>query len=391
MEMSKANLKKVILVEYEFHYGFLYCLTKIFLNLGYQIDVYCSNEFRTFFLYKDKEYENINIISKHTPFAGTLIALKNSKNANIFIHFSVQAHKVTNFVRLLKPKAKLNILYTPRLSNWHEQKISLKLNRSAIIDNYFNIFRWIIKHNYDAYIVHSRQMVEKIGKNLTKKRVIEIPYTYRMKKPTKSVNKSGGSIANLNSPLRVVIPGSIDPKRRDYLSIFQVNQHREGQLSDVVIEFAGVPNGSDFSNNNHESNYFETLKLAINHYSSTNGCKFILHQKRLNEVEYNESIKAADVVLMPVNTLNYQLGGWSAGLAESIENDKIVLLPASYDPPAEYPSDFIKYKNAEDLQCLLERIMLDRSLAKLSQNQIDRRVDVYGINTIAARLRNCVE
>ena len=121
---------------------------------------------------------NVKFHSQYSPTVGTFKALKNSKNVDLFVHFSVQAFKFTNFIRLLKPAAKLNILYTPRISNWHDQRINLKINKASLIENYFNIFRSIIKRRYDGYIVHSKQMADAIKGKTPKKKIIHLPYTY---------------------------------------------------------------------------------------------------------------------------------------------------------------------------------------------------------------------
>ena len=60
---------------------------------------------------------------------------------------------------------------------------------------------------------------------------------------------------------------------------------------------------------------------------------------------------------MPVNIKNYPLGSWSAGLAESIENNK-ELYPQRYDMPAEYPKDYISYSKIQDLYEILKFMAL---------------------------------
>ena len=306
---------------------------------------------------------NVKFHSKYSPAVGTFKALKDSKNADLFVHFSIQAFKFTNFIRLLKPVAKLNILYTPRISNWHDQKINFRINKASFIENYFNIFRYVIKQKYHGYIVHSKQMADAIKEKTTKKKIIHLPYTYYDDSTVEQ------NCSNTSEKLRVTILGSIDPKRRDYLSVFDSRSINTNHLNNIEFELAGVPNGSNFSTDETETVYLNRLHVAIDEFSKITGCKVLMHKERLSDIVYQQSIDQADVILMPVNIENYPLGSWSAGLAESIENNKRVIVPKRYDMPAEYPDDYISYSNAQDLYSILKFMAVDKSKAGLNKDE----------------------
>jgi len=378
---KKFPRKKSIVVEYEYHYGFLLLVIKILASDGSDVDVYCSDKFCAFFNKKTDGIHNVRLISEYSAAVGTYRAIADSKYANIFFHFSVQAHKYSTFVRLLKPKAKFNILYTPRLTNWHDQKLKFKPTKRNMIENYFNIFRYFIKKNYNFYIVHSDQMVNFI-RNSSDRKVMSLPYTIRSEK------KNQQQTFENNSKLKVTILGSIDKSRRDYLSIFNESVIKDLNLSNLEFELAGVPNGSNFLSDNTEDNYFKMLKIELSKISKSTGCKFITYNNRLDDDQYNSSICQADILLMPVNVQNYPLGSWSAGLAESIEEDKRVMFPQKYDVPADYTTDYLTYYDALDLMKKLNDIATDPSKCGLSDDEKIKRDSAYSLKKISKRFFN---
>ena len=101
--MPKA-LKKAIIVEYEFHYGFLYSLTKACLLVFDEVQIYSNQGFVNYILSNDPkllESKKIKFFFKGKPFRGTLDAIIKSAHFAFFAHFSVQSYKLTNLVNSL--------------------------------------------------------------------------------------------------------------------------------------------------------------------------------------------------------------------------------------------------------------------------------------------------
>jgi len=379
---SLSSRRKAIVVEYEYHYGFLLLMIKLLAEADYLTDVYCNTRFVEFYIKHAEPHENINLISKYSVSKGTVHAIRNSKLCDIFVHFSVQAHPISTILRLLKPKARKNILYTPRPSNWHNQKFSISFFKRDIINNYFNVFRFFIKKNYEYFIVHSEQMARDITARKHLK-VISIPYTIRP-------NTGVGDVEDCQNDqkLRVTILGSIDETRRDYLSVFSYKSLKQHDFSNVVFELAGVPNGSNFKTKDVLNPYFEIIKSECAKIAEATGCSFFYYSERLNDQEYEDAIKRADVLLMPLNLNNYPLGGWSAGLAESIENDKRVIIPAEYKVPNGYPNDYFKYKDTLELSGVIKCLALNKTLCKLNLEELAKRKKEFSLDAVSSRFFN---
>ena len=384
METYNIMNKRSIIVEYEFHYGFLLLMIKSLNFRGYDVDVYCTRNFLAYCKIKKIDKKKINFICEDSVAYGTYRAILDSKNVEIFLHFSVQAYKYATFIRLLKPKAKYNILYTPRFSNWHNQYIRFSLNKKNIIENYFNIFRYFIKKNYDFYIVHSAQMANDIFAK-TNYYPIVLPYTCREYIKYEDIQKNKDS-----NKLRITILGSVDEMRRDYLSIFNSKLISNYNLSDIEFELAGVPNGSDYSSNTTSDNYFNLLKTELKKIEKKTGCSVITYDKRLDETQYIKSIKTADLLLMPLNISHYPKGSWSAGLAESIEHDKRILIPKGYDIPEGYPNDYIIYDCTKNLIEKLQDIKTNKSVCLLSDQETMNRKNSYELKNISERFFNAL-
>ncbi len=387
--MKKPKLqKKATIVEFEYHYGFLYILTSAIAEICDSVDVYSTSGFINFLKASDPSIfknKKINFRIGDGPLLGTYKAIKDSRTSIYFFHFSVQTYKFTNLVRLLKPNAKYNILYTPRITNWFEQKYSFGLKKHLLVEIFFNIFRRLIRNNYQFYIVHSTQMKEHIMSKFRKKNIISLPYTIRKIDQNKKTRISNNKLNQ--QKLRVVIPGSVDPKRRDYLGSFNLNLFREVGLDNIEFHLAGVPGGSgklSFGKNL----YFDKLRSRVREIENLMDVTFITHDKRLSERRYIKAIRSADILLMPVNIKNYVLGSWSAGIAESIEYDKRILVPRQYELPDDYPLDFLTYKNPLDMLKILDRLSKTKSQLPLKKLEIKSREDRYSSANVVKILKN---
>lgn len=380
MEMYKRP--KAILVEYEFHYGFLELMIIVLLGLGCDVEIYCTKNFELYFERRNPKVDAVKFHSSYSMIVGTYKAIRASKTAKFFIHFSVQAYKFGTILRLKKPEAEINILYTPRLSNWHLHDWRIPKNKSEIVDLYFNLFRRLIVKKYSHYIVHSSQAKQEIVNKINAK-VISLPYYFR--NPSHILEQHDNSST---SSLNIAILGSVDRKRRDYLSVFDPELTQNMCLEGVKVTIAGVPNGSDFRSKNHDSDYFRLLKSNIEKISKNTGLSFYFFQSRLSDLEYNSVIVNSHLLLMPVNICHYPAGGWSAGLAESIQFDRRICIPSVYELPSDYPKDYLEYKNPRDFWDLLVNAVRTGRRFELSGRELNVRKNIYSVQAIGKVLQD---
>ena len=88
---------------------------------------------------------------------------------------------------------------------------------------------------------------------------------------------------------------------------------------------------------------------------------------------------------MPITIKNYKLGQWSAGLAESIEYDKRVIIPESYEVPFEYASDYFTYKNTIDMVKKFKMLANNKSRCILSDLEKIKRRGEFGLEKVSQK------
>ncbi len=152
----------------------------------------------------------------------------------------------------------------------------------------------------------------------------------------------------LSKSKTIVIPGKVDPLRKDFTLIEQfVKLLSTSQLNYVLdLVFLGV------NDINHNQNFIKKLKSH-----TTNNLNIISFTDTLNAEVYQSYFQIADIVICPMFThtvfqLSKEIYGKtkvSGGVNDAIHFSKLCFVPLSYSVDDELNEQIISFNSAEDL------------------------------------------
>lgn len=189
-------------------------------------------------------------------------------------------------------------------------------------------------------------------------------------------------VLSLNT-LRLVIPGSIDKKRRHYETILQLAEQLHHQKVNTVITLLGKPMGD------YGSQVINQARQLSNEYVS-----FITYEDEVAQNEFDRQIGEAHFILSPlIDTAVFDDGIsetygktiCSGNISDIIRHAKPFILPSHMALESPLATAGFRYKNAEDIVHYLTALVQNPALYHAIALKITEAVGHYTIEAVRER------
>jgi len=336
---------------------------------------------------------NITIFEKeHFEGAFPVIKLFDMPGNNITVITSGETHK--RFIDLfgkdagkfkwviLTTTGKISFFYSLYINLKKEKKDILYIN--TISDNHwlYAFVLSLVRFKRVVLTVHDinclfesrpswnlrNQIIHKGKKSLVKKidefNVVSdtmIPYLQTKIKDKKSHNIPGAVFENrtyfqnISTPLKIVIPGSLDKKRRKYEEVFELASIAEKeQLPLQLVLLGGL-----------SDDYGEYIIQKAGGFQSVY-CKIFFYRTTIvGQEEFDQQVETAHFIFIPsvVNTKicgnipeTYGVSKSSGNIFDAIKHAKPFIVPRKLTIPSNLETSCFKYENISDLADFLKKI-----------------------------------
>ncbi len=274
------------------------------------------------------------------------IRLLNNSSWDIVFFNTLQSDWLLNFIFYIFIKRSAFIILTIHNVNsffYHHKNMSLRSfikNRTkaiALKKSHFNVF--------------SENLKEQLLKYHPKATVFVIPYQIYSPTTTTPVIES-------TKKLKIVIPGSIDLKRRNYSFILEALKNTSN-IQNIQFVFLGKPIGLGSNEIIHEFEKFKDSVICFKHFVS--------------KVEYEKHMLTADIICGPLNRF-YQNDGTTEEYGKSKETG-ITFAMIKYALPCLFPEELtvmneiktgaIFYSSPLNLAQIIEELSIDEKKLNL--------------------------
>lgn len=192
-----------------------------------------------------------------------------------------------------------------------------------------NILKQFIKRmvfkRADAYNVFGENLKEylrsRLGKNVAQKNITTIPFS--------CYNETLVTSYKTNEKFKIVVPGTVNYRRRDYTFIERLFEAIKGYQIEIVL--LGMPVGE------------EGQKLVEKLSSHKN---FVVYNDFVSPVDFDQQMESADIILSPI-----ELGIYHDGVLEEYGLSKesgVSFASIKYAIPLVIPSNVKKMKELEN-------------------------------------------
>lgn len=276
----------------------------------------------------------------------------NSADSRLLILFMV--------LRLNKPKKILINLHD--INNFFKIKLSLSFKK-----NIRSMGKKSLMLLTDGYIVNAETMKRYILKNkLTPKPVYWLQPVYY-----------NGSFSNKKaiSDKKIVVPGSIDPRRRDYYLVLDMIHEMLRNHVQVSWVLAGRP-VYDYG--------FKIINKAKE--LNTKGADITFFTEDVPENQFQQIIAASTLILSPLVSSSaihdniaeiYGESKGSGNIYDAIRHAKPLIVPAAVKVPEQITSSCITYQSKDDLAKQLFTVLTDDSILKDYQQKAEKNVQFF--------------
>ena len=343
-----SNVNNIFIVELEFHTGFLNTIIKLLNTKGFYPTIIISNE-------NNAEIEKIikdkNLLVKKKIIINTDKFIKNQfyeisiKKSDMLINFPVQTNLKCLYWRnffVLKFQNIYQIILRPE---------EIKFNKTLLFNPITSlkkiilwVFRMKIVKRSNNLICSSPEAKEFLASIFKSRKIIVLPYSLNFSEPDRPKEFLTKTI---------VICGSIDEDRRDYMSVLDAIEKINHNLWKFV--FLGYLDSNQINKKTYAPTKVKYHNLLLNRVSTltAKGYSIKTFQYRIPDDEYKSFIKNSDWVLIPAVASNNFAGSWSAGISEAIENGKPIIMRLGALIPAHIEQKCLTYDSTKSLARLL--------------------------------------
>lgn len=272
--------------------------------------------------------------------------LKNNRY-DLLILNSLDSRHLLIFLNLVLFKPKRILVNLHDVNNFFKIKPALSIRK-----NIRSIGKKLIMSLTDGYIVNAEAMKAYITENsFTRKPTYWLqPVYYKPTIPGKKVNFDK----------TIVIPGTIDLRRRNYDLVLEVIQEMLNQEVLVKWVFAGKPVG------NYGADIIKKAKEL-----DTHGAHISLYKEEIPENEFQQIIATSSLILSPLVASTsihdnirevYGRSKGSGNVYDAIRHAKPLIVPSTVFVPKEIVTSCVFYKSKDNLVQQLLSILSDDSL-----------------------------
>jgi hypothetical protein len=162
----------------------------------------------------------------------------------------------------------------------------------------------------------------------------------------------------ISDRIRLVVPGTIDKKRRNYDDVFLLCELLEEAALPVDVILLGGYNG----------NYGKAVITKAKHWPSRYTCIKSYDTPLIPQVEYDRVMRQAHFLFCPVEVHTricgdvpevYGISKSSGSLSDAVRHAKPIILPEAYKITSSMQSACFRYKTLNDITDLLYKIFRD--------------------------------
>ena len=361
---------KIGILELHFHVKFLHTMMKICKMDETEITIFTTED-----LYKnlkpylqDEEYRAIikRNTEDTTSYLKRVEKICNDEIDLLFVN-TIETSSLTIPPYLkFNPKTK-KILTVHVLNHWLKSKFSINrknIPRSFDTSASIYLIRNIVLPRFNAINVlypPMKNFVEK--KTCYNKKVFTIPYLLRYKKKKDMETDVGERI-------KVILPGFVEPYRRDYktaLDVFKILFKYHGDK--ISLNLLGKPVGAG------GERIIERCKEM-----KRNGDNIYFSEGYVPEDVYDKTSAECDIIFSPMNVMTTRPSGineiygeteCSAIPFEAIQHCKPLIVPEGFNVLDEMKSSTLIYKDSNELNKIFLKMIMDRKrLAELKKEAV---------------------
>jgi hypothetical protein len=211
---------------------------------------------------------------------------------------------------------------------------------------------------------------------------------YRVTKPVYvvpgSIFESKTHTAIKNERLKIVVPGSVDPERRDYKSVRTVAEAAAAARWPVQFVILGSAHG-DAGKSSWQ--LFDGLEANVQRYS----------ERFVPVAEFEKQLEEADLIWSPLPAFFEKLRDSAESFGETkssgafydaVRHGKPLLLPSRTHVSLELQEQCLVYDAAQGARDLLEKWALDESFRREVAQRALENARTFDIGSVRARLRS---
>jgi len=369
--MKNQKMKNIGILEIHFHVKYLYSMMKITKTKNTKVTVFTTKEiFSRIETYLDdkSQYEFI-LKEENESINGYLKKVEKICNEKIDLllvnTIQMSLVNVPHYFRF-NPKSK-KILTVHLANHWLKKRFGFNIkNIPRSLDAALSIF--LIRRNilpkYDGINVVYAPIKDFVEKNTSfNKPVYTLPFNFfdekkSIKKPSKEDEK-----------IRFVVPGFIEPFRRDFDLTLDIFEKLFKKYNDKIsLWFLGEPIGQG------GIRIIERCKIL-----KEKGYNISFSETFIPEDKYNKILIESDVIFSPLNVVTKrntgikEIYGKTEGSAlpfEAIQYVKPIIVPGEFNVD-KLISSSIRYKDKKDLEEKLIELITNKSrLNELSKNAL---------------------
>jgi len=270
------------------------------------------------------------------PHLQQLKAFLNSDRFDYIILNSVESRHLLVYAAILPKRNPKIFINLHDVNNFFNAHYSFKFR--ALIKK---AGKELLKTKAAGFIVNAKAMKAYIESNkLTSKPVFWLPPV---------IEKTRLTSSNFTSPLiTITIPGSIDQKRRDYISVLNVFEKIHQTLpASIEIVLAGRPVGL------YGTSVLTKVKAMIDQ-----GMRVLYSSKEIEEKDFQELIASSTILLAPLKVdtsihdnikEQYGISKVSGNIYDAIRHGKPLIVPSSLIVPEEIKTSCLYYTSEEHL------------------------------------------
>ena len=132
-------------------------------------------------------------------------------------------------------------------------------------------------------------------------------------------------------------------KKEDNTSFLDEIKKLKSYKNSFQVILSGMSGGSSIDNKVGYNYYSKIVSISDNLIAE--GFDILYYKERLSEDEYDKNIQIADVLVAPVNIDYYSNQGWTAGMSESVNHFKQLLVPEKFDLHEDMRDVVLRFNN----------------------------------------------
>ncbi|MEO6520874.1 MAG: glycosyltransferase [Mucilaginibacter sp.] len=237
---------------------------------------------------------------------------------------------------------------------------------------YRNIISKQVHQKDSRVIVYGHAQKEYLKQMFDAKKIIVFPF---------GINEGLADLSDVNTKLRICIPGSVSSKRRNYDAVFKLLKRYPEIKNNIILDILGYIPETD-----------RYLVPIMDELIKT-GAEVIYNLDFVDTADFNDRLSKADMILGNIKIQldpfqKYGITKETGTIFNIIRSGKPGMLPADYPVDAELKDICLSFENYGVLAGLLKQLINDRSQLKRLKQLAAQKVKYYRPESLYKTLVN---